>query len=455
MIETFTKKAEEYLDSAVELLSQLIAFPSVQGEAEENAPFGKDCAAVLGFAQKTLEKDFYVRNFDNYAITASFNDQPAELGILAHLDVVPVNGQDWTTPPFKADIRDGRIYGRGSIDDKGPAAAVITAMRIIKDMGLPIKRNVRLILGSNEENGSADMEYYLKKEAFPPMLFTPDADFPLITVEKGMIRYSFSGTYGNDSIVSLRGGSVVNAVPEKASALVNIPIDEVKKSMESGSLPQGASWRATKKDRLTEITVEGKGAHASTPENGVNALTFLLEILSSLPVKGELSDVVRRLSAMYPFGETDGSHAGIKCSDERSGELTSLLSIAECADGKYEFLCDTRFPVSKTSAEIADKLASVPGSSLVMSSEGHCADEDSELVRTLLSVYEDCTGKKGECLSTGGGTYVHDTPNGVAFGAQWENINNMHGADEFIGIDELRKDIIIYTEAIYRLAVGE
>ena len=88
----------------------------------------------------------------------------------------------------------------------------------------------------------------------------------------------------------------------------------------------------------------------------------------------------------------------------------------------------------------------------VFRSEPHEADEDSELVRTLLEVYEDITGEKGECLAIGGGTYVHDTESGVAFGPEWPGVEyNMHGANESIGIDELRRDIILYTETIIRL----
>lgn len=447
MIETFRKKSEEYLDSAVILLSQLISFPSVMGEAEENAPFGKNCAEVLKFTAETLEDEFVVKNFDNYAITASFNDEPAELGILAHLDVVPVEGQKWTTDPFTADIRDGRIYGRGSIDDKGPAAAVITAMRIIKDMGLPIKRNCRLILGSNEENGSADIEYYLTKESFPPMLFTPDGDFPVISAEKGMVRTEFAGKYGEDTVISLKGGSVVNAVPESARAVVALPADEVKKAVTERA---GITVEVSPDENGTLIAVTGRGAHASTPQGGVNALTALLEILSALPIKGALSDEIRKLSALYPFGETDGASAGIKMSDEISGGLTSVLSIADCENGEFRFLSDTRFPVTFKSESVTDVFAK-HGGNVLLKSEPHRADENSDFVKTLLSVYEDCTGEKGECLAIGGGTYVHDTENGVAFGAQWEDINNMHGADEFIGLDELKKDILIYTETIYRL----
>lgn len=457
-----SRKAEEYLDSAVELLSKLISYPSIMGTAEENAPYGRECARVLDFAYDTLKNDgFVVKNFGHHAVTASFDERPAELGILCHLDVVPVDGQEWTSDPFKADIRNGRVFGRGAIDDKGPAAAVITAMRIIRDSGVKLSRNVRLILGSNEENGSSDMEYYVKQEKFPPMLFTPDGSFPVINIEKGMIRYRFCGEYscGERAVVSFKGGSVVNAVPERASAVIcGVSADEVNKFID-GNAFDGILFSVENTDDNTIcINARGKGAHASTPEQGVNAITALAQLISKMGFDNGLGKVIAGISEMFPFGESDGGHMGVKCSDEKSGALTLVLSVAECNDGHYEFMCDCRFPICKRSGDILSVIderreAYGMGGGAVLTSEPHYADENSEMVRTLLAVFEDCTGKKGECVAIGGGTYVHDTENGVAFGAEWSDENNMHGADEFIGLDELKKDIEIYTEAILRLCV--
>lgn len=146
--------------------------------------------------------------------------------------MVPTDGQKWTSDPFKPEIREGRIYGRGAIDDKGPAAAVITAMKMIRDSGIKVNKNFRLILGSNEENGSTDMEYYTSKESFPPMLFTPDGEFPIISIEKGMIRYDMSCCSDDKNIVSIKGGSVYNAVPETAQAIVaGISEDDIEAAM--------------------------------------------------------------------------------------------------------------------------------------------------------------------------------------------------------------------------------
>ena len=462
MINEISEKAHEYTDSAVKLLSELISFKSVMGEPQENMPYGKECADCLAFAIKTLSDDgFRVRNFDNHAITADFGEGEAELGILCHLDVVPTEGQEWHSDPFKAEVREGRVYGRGAIDDKGPAAAVITAMRMIRDSGIRLSKNFRLILGSNEENGSADMEYYTKKEKFPPMLFTPDGSFPVINMEKGMIRLGITGEYisGDRKLISLKGGSVANAVPERAEAVVSgIDEDEIRKLCKENQ-PDGIVLSVEKYDNNTIcIKSKGKGAHASTPEQGKNALTALIFLLSKLPFDGDISKKLGVLSQLYPYGDSEGKGIGVNCGDKLSGALTLVLSLADCSDGKLSFMTDCRFPVCRRSDDIIPEMterlsqAGFSGAAALVS-EPHHADENSEMIKTLLSVYEDCTGKKGKCIAIGGGTYVHDTENGVAFGAEWSDENNMHGADEFIGIDELTKDIEIYCEAILRLCM--
>lgn len=434
--------ADEYLDSAVILLSELISVPSVMGEASEGKPYGEACAAVLEFAEQELSQEFKVRNYDNHVITAQFDDREPELGILCHLDVVPVDGQVWTTPPFEPDIRDGRVYGRGAIDDKGPAAAVITAMRIVRETGLPLKKNVRLILGSNEENGSADIAYYLTRDKFPPMLFTPDGNFPIISAEKGMIRYAVD----MPADIEINGGSVVNAVPERAEAV--LPCTDL--SAEFARFP-GIDFSVENLENNTmRIIARGTGAHASTPEQGKNALTALLSVLSGV------SETARFMSQAFPYGETDGASLGIRCSDPKSGGLTCVLSIAKTEGGSIRFLSDIRFPLDKRSCDILTILDQRLHGRDVFVSEPHSVDEDSDFIRTLLDVYEDVTGEKGECLAIGGGTYVHDTEGGVAFGAEWQGSDNhMHGADEFIGIEELRKDIIMYAETIIRLCCEE
>lgn len=450
----------DYIYSAKEdMLSDLrtlVEIPSVMGEAEKNAPFGKYPAKALAAALDICGRaGFAVRNIDNYVGTADFfPDKEEHLGILCHLDVVP-EGSGWSVPPFSLTEKDGKLLGRGTIDDKGPAIAALYAMKAVKALDLPIEKNIRLILGTNEENGSADLEYYTKKEALPPLLFTPDGSYPLINIEKGMLRLRLEVPVSDSRLVSLRAGLAVNAVPENAEAVVNsITEKAVKSAADALSLPVKFTF-AEEKDGI-RITAAGKSAHASTPETGENALAAILALLSRLGIKE-----AEKLAELFPYGETDGASCGIKCSDKVSGAVTTVLSVAELKDSVLTCRQDVRFPVCESCAGIINRLEKAAGAcgiavSADMKSEPHNVPGESDFVKTLLTVYEDVTGEKGYPVAIGGGTYVHDTENGVAFGAEFPGEDNhMHGADEFIRTESLLLNAEIYANAILRLCGKE
>ncbi len=442
-----------YIDSHTEKmiadLGRLIRIPSVMGEAEEGAPFGKYPAEALAEMLKICEESgLSVRNIDGYVGTADFypTEKIPELGILSHMDVVPA-GSGWSVPTFELTEKDGKLLGRGAIDDKGPAVAALYAVKAIKDSGVKLSKNLRLIFGTNEENGSADLAYYRKKERLPEMLFTPDGSYPVINTEKGMLRISYSAKL-SDGIVSICGGSVVNAVPEYAEAVISgAKVDLNKYNFDGVTLSSETCGENIK------ITAKGKSAHASTPESGQNAVTALIAVIADVCGDSALS----ALSEMFPYGETDGYSAGIKCSDELSGGLTTVLSVIGAVDGVLEAKQDIRFPAGKTSGEILALLKERSDRAGLemradMISEPHHVPEDSEFVRKLLSVYELVTGENGYCVAIGGGTYVHDTEGGVAFGAEFPgDENNMHGADEFITRESLVKNAKIFAAAIYTL----
>ena len=183
------------------MIYELVAVHSVKGEPAEGAPFGIGPRAALDKMIGICRRE----GFDTrlcYDVVGTADLMPPDstgmpaLGILCHLDVVPAEGQEgWRTDPFKMTEKDGAIYGRGVIDDKGPLCAAFMAMKCIQTLGIPLRNGVRLIFGTDEENGSGDLEIYLAKEKLPENVFTPDASFPVINIEKGMMRSQFSGSY--------------------------------------------------------------------------------------------------------------------------------------------------------------------------------------------------------------------------------------------------------------------
>lgn len=456
------EKIKEYIytnkERLLSLIYELVAVRSVKGEPVKGAPFGTGPRAALDKMIGICRREgFDTQVCDDVVGTADITvgSGMPELGILCHLDVVPADGQEgWLTDPFRMTEKDGVIYGRGVIDDKGPLAAVFLAMKCIQTLKIPLKKGVRLIFGTDEENGSEDLEIYRKNHEFPRYVFTPDAAFPLINIEKGMMRSTFDGTYKGGNVLSFHGGIIPNAVPDTAECVLKgIPAHVV--SHEVLEDRSGAEFIISEKAETVKIRCKGSSAHASTPETGTNAVTALIGLLCRLPLTdGAQKNILTGLSHIFPFGETDGEHCGLKCSDERSGALTCVFSIFNMENGRCSGTVDVRFPVCMSLAQVetAEK-RSFQSAGCVFSGytgdEPHITDENSVLVRKLLEVYERCEGKKGRCIAIGGGTYVHTVSGGVAFGVERGDTDyHMHGANEFITVDELLKDAVLFAEAI-------
>lgn len=412
------KYLEDKKEEMIAFLGELIAVRSVEGEPTENCPFGENSAKALEIMlNKCEEFGFHVENVENYAGSADFDSTEPALAILSHLDVVP-EGSGWTSDPYVLKRENGILTGRGTIDDKGPAVASLYAMKALKDLGIPLKKGVRLIFGTNEENGGPDIKNYSKKHPLPPMVFTPDGEYPVINGEKGMLRVYFSAEISEN--LTIKAGEVINAVPMACS-------------VESDA---------------SAVLYEGKSAHASTPEKGENAITKFLSDYSGN------STAINTLKQNFQHNDFCGS----AIFGDKSAETTcvlSLLKTVEKAEKLYiEGGIDVRFSFSFTKEEmqeiICEKLEQ-GGITIdsVVAVAPHYTDENSDFVQSLIRVYEEVTGKKGGCITIGGGTYVHDIEGGVAFGAEYEGgSGNMHGADEFITEESLLLNAEIMAEAI-------
>lgn len=454
------ERIHEYIEAheseMIETLTALVAIPSVRSEAEPDAPFGKEPARALAKMLELCENaGFSVKNHENYIGTADFiPDTEPELGILCHLDVVPA-GEGWETDPYTLTREGGRLYGRGSADNKGPAVAVLFALRAVKELGLPISKNVRFLFGTDEENGSSDMAYYTQKEKLPTKLFTPDGDYPVINLEKGMIRGEVGAETpagGKKTVVSAHGGATINAVPAKAEAkLIGFTDEEVQAAIAHG--PKDVKY--TYEDGT--LTVFGKNAHASFPPAGKNAVTALIAVLAGLDTDDGAGELFARAAQAFVHGGSDGNALGLKVRDEKSGALTFAFSIMNFENGKFSGKFDIRFPICENVADIRAKIEEGLGGyglSLVNMTgvEPHYVPEDSPFIRTLLRVYKNMTGLQGRTIAIGGGTYVHNTEGGVAFGCAFPGENNkMHGAGEYMALGSLKLNAEIFASAILEI----
>lgn len=431
---------KQYESELIWDLQRLMRIDSVKNtaEAKSRQPFGRGIADALEFTLKRAEEfGFNTVNVDGYAGRVEWGNGPKdEIGILGHLDVVPV-GEGWTHPPFEARIEDGKIFGRGAVDDKGPVMAALYAMRALKESGITPQKKVVLILGCDEESGWECMDYYDSCYKMPLMGFTPDAEFPLINCEKGIFHVQYELPLPKSEKVQIKelfGGDRVNVVPEKAHLEV---------------LADGT---------LYTTNAEGTRGHGSTPELASNALWTVFKELSEIFEKtGEYSP----LQMLYKLiaCDYDGSGMGIKMSDEESGPLTMNLGLAEIRGDKLIIGLDIRYPATKRQSDVEPvveaKLRALFGDINKIwekCQKPHLVSKDSPLVTMLLGAYEKVTGTRGEAFAIGGGTYAKAMSNCVAFGPNFPGQENMvHKTNEYITVENLLKITEIYREALARL----
>ena len=464
----YRKEIEEFVEAhRQEMLEDICTLCRINSEKmpyKEGMPYGEGAFTALAEALSMAENyGFSITNYDNYVGTVDLNEKESQLDILAHLDVVPA-GEGWKeTEPFEPVVKGDKLFGRGTADDKGPAVAALYAMRAVKELGIPLKKNARLILGTDEECGSSDIAHYYAIEKEAPMTFSPDGSYPVVNTEKGGLNGHFTASFAPSDalpkLVSVEAGIKVNVVPGKARATVQgIDVEVMEKAAEEVSGETGIRFEFYVEEDAATITAIGAGAHASKPEEGNNALTGLLVLIQRLPFAPcEQISAIGRLLELIPHGDTSGKALGIAMSDELSGDLTLAFSLLTISDRELDGTFDSRCPVCATKEnvlEVAKAKMAEKGFTLLNDSmkPPHHVDEDSEFIRTLLRTYEEYTGRTGECIAIGGGTYVHELKNGVAFGAAMpETDNRMHGADEFAVIEELIVSAKMFAQVIVDL----
>ena len=324
----------------IETLQRWVRVSSVRGTAADGAPFGADVRKVLDTALADVRRlGMEPRDIDGYCMDAEIGDGEETVAVLAHLDVVP-EGDGWHDEPYGATIRDGRMIGRGTSDDKGPAVAALFAMKAILDAGIPLTQKCRLILGCDEECGMQDLAYYEKKIGLPAKGFSPDASFPLINTEKGITAMELAAPMEDARLLEISSGLRCNVVPGKATALIAGDMRaEAAEAFEP--LSDECEIETSLEGGNTRVLVTGVPAHASIPEKGKNAAKMLLSTLDRLGIGGAPVSLLVEASA-----EGDrGVNLGIAGEDAVSGPLTINLGLLSLSDGKLSVTYDCRFPV--------------------------------------------------------------------------------------------------------------
>lgn len=461
--------AEEYTDQWLDEhcgdmlndLARLIAIPSQRGEASEGAPFGPGPAAALKEAVAICrELGLRPNVYGDCIATADINEKVSGLDIICHLDVVGT-GEGWDSDPYTMVIKDGCVFGRGTADDKGPAIASLYALKAVAESGAPLRAGARVILGTNEESGMQDLPFfYDNPDVRPaPCTISPDTHFPVVNVEKGHYLMSVSRSWGvTDAlprVVSASSGDTFNVIPADAGAVVaGISPGELQTLCAPAADTLGVMISCSEARNGAQISVKGVSSHAAYPEGSRNALTALLGILSDLPLADcDSTDAIRRLSGIFPFGDSRGKALGIAQEDDISGPLTLSFTILRLDESGVRCTLDGRVPICATEdncCRIAEERLGAAGFTVEGHIEpAHHTPADSEFVQALLRCYEAVTGKEGFCQSMGGGTYVHNVEGGVAFGAAMPGYDTMmHSANEHMPIGDLLAAAKIYARSI-------
>ena len=453
---------EQYKEDILKEIQNLIKVPSVihMESAEEGAPFGREIRTALDKVMDLSQNlGFEVRDYDGYAASVRFGDAGKEIGILSHIDVVPP-GNGWSRPPFEPWVEDGKLYGRGAVDDKGPMVAALYAMKAVKESGLPIRNHVCHIIGCDEETGHRCIKYYLTREKQPDLGFSPDGSFSVIHAEKGILRFKiqeeWKETEGNMLHVErIEAGTVVNAVPNSAKVWLK-GTEEILDSVREKFLSCREKENPVYEEGRLVLSFRGVSAHAMQPWLGDNAILPMVDFLCQLPLTEEERRYFEALQALFADG-WEGKNMGIACEDQLSGKLSMNLGILNLKDGQCEAKIDVRCPVH-IDLDMVWKTIELNCRKYGFEAEywqkrpSLYVPKEAELVQTLLTIYNEMTGQREEPIVIGGGTYCRDVENFVSFGPVFPGEPELaHEANEYIDIESHMKTAKIYAQALYQL----
>ena len=458
----FKKEVLNHKEDLLKDLFELLSVRSILGtDITEETPFGSGPREALDLILSFGERDGYkTKLVENKAGHIEVGQGEELFGILGHVDVVPVVEADWTSHPFKPEIRDGKIFARGSLDDKGPTMAAYYAVKLLDKLGVKWNKRVRVIIGSDEETGFRCVEAYFKHEEQPASGFTPDAMFPLVYAEKARatfdhkLKFVLEDENYNYKLVKFNGGQVLNMVIASAKAELVGEVSDIKEKFENFLAQEKLDGEVTVEDTI-KLTLKGKAAHGSTPQYGINGATKLAEFLSTLGLdnngKNFVNYIVEKL-ANDPFGEK----LGIDYSDNEMGEATYNYGILDYDLEKKVGIVSTdcRHPMK---FDLVARLNGVKVDNIdievTSTKEAHYVPKDDELVTTLMDVYRKHTGDtKNDAFVLGGGTYARCLKKGIAFGLLFPGKEDtMHQANEYLEVEDLLLATAIYAEGIYKL----
>ncbi|MGL5023005.1 MAG: dipeptidase PepV [Cetobacterium sp.] len=456
---------DEHFQETLKDIQKIVKIKTIKEESTNGAPFGLGLKKGLEETLK-IAKDlgFKTVNLDNYIGYAEFGEGEEYIGVLGHIDVVPEGEHSkWSVPPFSGEIVGKNMISRGALDNKGPIISALHSMKALKECVPTFNHRVRIIFGTNEESGDEDIKYYLSKEKAPKYAFTPDGQFPVVFSEKGIYTFSFKDSFLKEktSILDIVGGTRSNVVPEEAKVFLKKDLfEEIIKELEKFK-DTPCKFEVLEKESYLEVICKGIPAHASSPQRGVNPITWLFRFLNRvIPEEDSLKRFVNFMDKVVGI-ETDGSGLNIETKNEETGDLTLSCGIVKIIEEKKSSIYvkfNIRYPVTTNEKKldtILDKIGRENNVEFVK--ENHNAPlyfpKEHPLVEKLQKVFKDVTDRDDKPVALGGGTYAKLMPNTVAFGPNFKEFRgNPHGFDEKMDIDMLKQGMLMYALGVLELA---
>lgn len=461
---------DSYKEEMLKTLEGLIACKSVASAPVRTAdgdvlPYGRGVQDALEFMLQEGERlGFDAYNLDNkagYLEIKAGVENAERFDIVGHLDVVPVT-DGWTSDPWKMEVRDNAIYGRGVSDNKGPLVACMYAIKAYLEAGGKFNKDIRIVFGLNEEVGVSSIEHYVETCGNPDAGFTPDADFPLINGEKGILQFDLAQkltrqvTKDGIRLTKFEAGTVPNAVPESARAVITAEdklYDLIKDRLSQFVLETGYTIKAKKQGSSLVIESTGVASHGAYPEKGLNAISIMMDFLGRLQfMNEEINDFIAFYNDYIGY-ELHGERLGCELSDEYSN-LSVNVGMASINEDIAQLTLDIRYPITMESETVFAGIENAIGNYRIGIVKGRDSKPifmslDSPLVKKLLNAYREETGDMSEPIIISGGTYAKNVQNILAFGAIFPGEENlMHQVDEYTPVDSLMKMAHIYARAI-------
>ena len=429
----FQEVFKKYQDEIIKHTIELVSFPSVCVENEVvdgvTYRFGIENKKALDYILNLgKEMGFKTHNVENVCGHIEYGTGDEIFAVLCHVDVVPAIGE-WTKPPFECYEKDGKLYGRGTIDDKGPAITALYALKAIKDLGLPVNKRIRLILGTDEESGSRGLARYLEVMEKPKYGISPDANFPIIYGEKGILSIKFSGN--NTTDITAKGGVRLNVV----APFVDFETEN----------------KEIKKLYNDKLHVEGISAHAMEPNNGKNAIKEF--VLSIRPyVKSKFIEFI-----CDNLINTRLKDCGLDITDKEMGDLTMNMGLLFMDKDSSSLYINIRYPHNLDYPKFIEDFTNVAKKygvklEVLSNNKPHYINPNSPFIQKLHKSYKKYTNDDTPLMTIGGGTYARELECGVAYGVNFPGeVEMAHETDEYATISSLMLAGTILMDAIYEV----